>query len=159
LQTGGIGKGDNVLAGLRLAVVRGARAVCMFDSDLTSFEPAWVNVFLAALRAGKDLVTPKYARYWIEGGTTNHLCVPVLSALVPNPISQPIAGDFGFSERFARRILDVDPTMDQRAYGIDMLISGLAIFERLDIVEVTLGCKIHKPSFDKTEYTFIGGAS
>jgi len=159
VRTGGEGKGDNILHGLRLALGERASAICMFDGDLESFDPSWLGEYLAALEAGKDFVAPRYARYWIEGGTTNHLSMPTVHALAPAAVMQPIAGDFGLSARLARRLLSEPATQEQREYGIDFMISGTAIFEAMAIAEVALGQKIHKPSFDKTEATFLGAAS
>lgn len=155
----GLGKGDNVMIGVEAALSMGAERICMFDTDLLSFEPRWVGAYLQQLKQGADFVAPRYSRYWIEGGTTNHLCYPVVQALSGRSVSQPIAGDFGFSKKLASRIYGHPITEDQRAYGIDIMISGTATFEQMNIAEVKLDRKIHKPSFDKTTATFLGAAS
>jgi hypothetical protein len=156
IATRGIGKGDNVLAGVRRGLTYGAEYFLIFDTDLVSIESSWVERFLECLQKGTDLVIPMYARYWIEGGTTNHVCMPVLYALTGRFVAQPIAGDFGLNARLATLLLRKEPTDDQRRYGIDVFISATAILSGMRVAQVRLSRKIHKPSFDNTEATFMG---
>lgn len=159
ISTEGIGKGDNILAGMIAAQELGAEYVMTFDTDLKSFEPEWIQLFLDKLRTKTDLVIPMYARYWIEGGTTNHFCMPVIFGLTGRYIQQPIAGDFGLSTKLVDKISSEKFTQHQRRYGIDIFITGMALFEGMLINQVNLGRKIHKPSFPKTSNIFLDTAS
>lgn len=153
-HTGGIGKGDNIINGFKISQNFNADFCLLLDSDLTSFEYSWLSKIKNKLEKNYDLVTPIYSRYWIEGNTTNHLCMPVIYAVTGKLIEQPIAGDFGISKKLYNRILQEPLDENFQKYGIDILISSIASKEKYIISQIELTQKIHKPSFNKTEEIF-----
>lgn len=102
------------------------------------------------IRKGYDYIIPTYARNCQEGNTTNHFAYPLLgmhfNGLAPR---QPIAGDFGLSARFARHVMKQGWHDYAYGYGIDIFLTLHALCGGFKATEISLGKKLHKPSFDK----------
>jgi len=150
LTTRGEGKGRNILRLLEYALQRQVKYVCMFDADLKTITPDWVQKFLdPMIHEGVEYVVPLYRRNKYEGNTTNHFCHPILAAYLGAPIRQPIAGDFGLSAKLIKYILKQKKSRSAYQYGIDIFLTMHAVGGGFSIKEVVLGEKIHKPSFGK----------
>lgn len=156
ITSNGRGKGRNILSFLSIAIEKDIPNLATFDTDLKSIEVNWVKKILSPIiEEGYDYVTPIYKRNRYEGNTTNHLCYPVLKSLFLKTIRQPIAGDFGFSLKQGRKIMETISDESMYQYGIDITMTLTALINNMKIKEVYLGEKIHNPSFGKMIPMFL----
>src|SRR5216683_2227125 len=146
----GTGKGTNVMAIFHAALELGAERVAVFDGDVQSVEPGWVEAMLAAVD-GKTpaMAVPVYRRNRYEGNTTSHIASPLLAAVLGMQVQQPIAGDFAFNRSFVERAVTWPLPESAQLYGIDIHLTGGAACDGHQIVQVPLGRKIHNPGFPK----------
>lgn len=122
----------------------------MIDSDVTSAQESWVFKLLSPLVKGKSqIVIPLYTRNRYESNTTNHFSSPIIYACLNKDISQPIAGEFGFTNKLAVDIYKEILYPSDYKYGIDTVITWTAILKDYRIEQSIIGKKIHKPSFPK----------
>ncbi|OGM29493.1 hypothetical protein A2630_00675 [Candidatus Woesebacteria bacterium RIFCSPHIGHO2_01_FULL_44_10] len=144
-----VGKGRNVFEVLKL-FHNSADYFLMIDGDITSIETGWVSKLLnPLLNKNADLVVPIYKRNRYEGNTTNHFSSPLIYAYFGKNISQPIAGDFAFTKKLAKKIYASFSSDSDYGYGVDTLITWTALLSQFKIKQIRLGRKIHKPSFPK----------
>jgi glycosyltransferase involved in cell wall biosynthesis len=144
------GKGRNFYNLLLAASLLDAKAVVAVDADLISITPQWIRNFATPLvDEGYDYITPVYARNEYDGSITNHICYPLLYGLLGKDIRQPIGGDFGFSVRFARHLLERKWQESTLEYGIDIFMTVNALLGDFSVAQTTLGAKVHKPSAPK----------
>ena len=144
------GKGRNILKIIKYAKDNNAKAIALFDADVKSIESKWVKLLLfPVLKDGVDLVTPLYRRNRMEGNTTNHLMYPYLYAIYNMKIQQPIGGEFGVSKKLYEKIINQKKWESTYLYGIDIMITALALKNKMKIKQQYLGRKMHKPSFPK----------
>lgn len=124
---------------------------CMLlDGDVTSFNTEWLQNHINASELSADYVVPNYARYLQEGNTTNHFIYPILYHLTSgNAPRQGIAGDFGLSFRFIKYLAGITWPKSAFGYGVDIFLTMQALFNNMNVQEITLSYKIHKPSFNK----------
>ena len=144
------GKGRNFYNLLQAVSILDAKAVVAVDADLISITPQWIRNFATPLvDEGYDYITPLYARNEYDGSITNHICYPLLYGLLGKDIRQPIGGDFGFSVRFARHLLERKWQESTFEYGIDIFMTLNALLGDFSVAQTTLGAKVHKPSAPK----------
>jgi glycosyltransferase involved in cell wall biosynthesis len=146
LQYRGIsGKGSAFRTLFSVVEAVGARACAVFDSDLRSITPQWVESLLRpVLVNGHDFVAPMYARHKYDGTITNAIAFPLTSALYGSLVRQPIGGEFGFSGRLAASWADRDVWgTDVARYGIDIWMTTTAIVEGFRVCQTQLGAKVH----------------
>lgn len=144
------GKGRNILNIIKFAKDNNAKAVALFDADVRSIESKWVKLLVSPiLKDEVDLVTPLYRRNRMEGNTTNHLMYPYLFAIYNMKIQQPIGGEFGLSKKLYEKIINQKKWESTYLYGIDIMITALALKNKMKIKQQYLGRKMHKPSFPK----------
>jgi len=132
------------------------------DADLRSIRADWIVKLLTPFfdrNKDVDFVWPLYKRSRFEGSTTNHFAYPVIYTFFRLDIRQPIAGDFAFSRRIAAEVIRHKIPKEAYNYGIDILFSIRAAQYARDISQITLGSKVHKPSFSKLENMFVQVAS
>ncbi len=149
-----LGKGRSLLSLLEYAEERSGEFndVCILtiDADITSVEPAWIDELATpVLTDNVNFATANYERNRYEGNTTNHFCYPIIAALYGCDLRQPIAGDFSMDYEACRTFLAAPKTSPVYKYGIDYFFSLNALENDLNIKEVPLGEKRHKPSFGK----------
>jgi glucosylglycerate synthase len=139
------GKGSAFRSIFALAARTGARACAVFDSDLRSITPGWVeNLLKPVLVSGQDLVAPIYARHKYDGTITNAIAFPLTAALYGYRVRQPIGGEFGFSGKLASYWSEQDVwETDVARYGIDIWMTTTAIVERFRVCQAQLGAKVH----------------
>lgn len=141
------GKGSAFRAIFTVAARLGAKACAVFDADLRSVAPEWVDRLISpVLHHGHDLVTPLYARHKFDGTITNSVAFPLTTALYGRKVRQPIGGDFGFSGRLAdhwasKRVWDTDVAR----FGVDIWMTTVAICEGFSVCQAQLGAKLHDP--------------
>ncbi len=145
------GKGYNVKNILDYIVNRKDISYCLLvDGDVKSFETEWLKKHIDANNNKADFVIPNYSRHTIEGNTTNHFVYPLLFSLtLGNAPYQGIAGDFGLSIKFIKLLESLNWPDSAYGYGVDIFLTLQAIFKKMNVVELELGKKIHKPSFNK----------
>jgi glucosylglycerate synthase len=139
------GKGSAFRTLFTLAEMAGVRACAVFDSDLRSITPQWVESLLRPVLAnGHDFVAPMYARHKYDGTITNAIAFPLTSALYGSLVRQPIGGEFGFSGRMAAHWASKDVwETDVARYGIDIWMTTTAIVEGFRVCQTQLGAKVH----------------
>lgn len=144
------GKGKNIFKILQFAKRNKAKVVILFDADVKSIKNKWIYLLLSPiLHEGADLVTPLYRRNRMEGNTTNHLIYPYLFAVYNRKIQQPIGGEFALSKRLYEKVIAQKRWASTSLYGIDIMITALALKSKWKVKQQYLGRKMHKPSFPK----------
>lgn len=150
-----LGKGYNLKDGIDYGLSLGSEYFITLDTDVKSIEPYWIKSQLhQVIDKHADFVSPIYRRNRFEGNTTNHFSSPLVYACWNKDIQQPIAGDFAFSKRQAKSILDSFSISVDYRYGIDTLMTWCALSNGYDTEQVNLGSKIHSPSFSKLPEMF-----
>jgi len=139
------GKGSAFKAIFEAAHYLKARACAVFDSDLRSITPEWVQLLIApVLEKGYGYVCPFYRRYKYDGTITNSIAYPLTRALYGRRVRQPIGGDFGFSPELVDVYLQKNVwDTDVARFGIDIWMTTTAMVERFKICQAYMGAKIH----------------
>jgi glucosylglycerate synthase len=139
------GKGSAFRAIFSVAEALGASACAVFDADLRSVSPEWVDRLIGpVLYHGYDLVAPMYERHKFDGTITNSIAFPITAALYGRRLRQPIGGDFGFSGRLAghwarKHVWDTDVAR----FGVDIWMTTVALCEGFKVCQAILGAKLH----------------
>jgi glucosylglycerate synthase len=139
------GKGSAFRAIFSVAEALGASACAVFDADLRSVSPEWVDRLIGpVLYHGYDLVAPMYERHKFDGTITNSIAFPITAALYGRRLRQPIGGDFGFSGRLAghwarKHVWDTDVAR----FGVDIWMTTVALCEDFNVCQAILGAKLH----------------
>ena len=123
------------------------KACAVFDADLRSITPEWVELLLRPiLKEGYDYVAPYYLRHKYDGTITNSIIYPLTRALYGQRLRQPIGGEFGFTGDLANYFLSQDVwETDVARYGIDIWMTTTALTRGSRICQAYLGAKIHDP--------------
>jgi len=139
------GKGSAFKAVFEAARLLDVKACAVFDSDLRSITPEWVQLLLAPiLEKGYGYVCPFYRRYKYDGTITNSIVYPLTRALYGRRVRQPIGGDFGFSAGLVHRYLEKNVwNTDVARFGIDIWMTTTAMVEGFKICQSFMGAKIH----------------
>ncbi|MFQ5789031.1 MAG: glycosyltransferase [Acidobacteriota bacterium] len=141
------GKGSAFRTIFKIAQLLDVKACAVFDSDLRSITPEWVELLAGPiLKQGYDYTAPLYRRHKYDGTITNSIVYPVTRAVYGKRIRQPIGGDFGFSGKLAASYLAKDVwDSDVARYGIDIWMTTTALAEGFKVCQAYLGAKIHDP--------------
>jgi glucosylglycerate synthase len=145
--TGTSGKGSAFRAIFAVADCLDVQACAVFDADLRSVSPEWVDRLVGpVLYHDYDLVAPVYARHKFDGTITNSIAFPITSALYGRLLRQPIGGDFGFSRRMAghwaaKHVWNTDVAR----FGVDIWMTTVALCEGFNVCQANLGAKLHDP--------------
>ncbi|MFD1148367.1 family 2 glycosyl transferase [Saccharothrix hoggarensis] len=146
----GTGKGTNVFAIVDRALDLDADRLLLLDADVRSGEPGWIPALADAVDCSRPTVAvPAYRRNRFEANTTNHLASPLLAAVFGVHVQQPIGGEFAFNRAFLERARSWPRPDSAHLYGIDVWLTANALRERLRVVEVPLGRKLHNSPFPK----------
>jgi glycosyltransferase involved in cell wall biosynthesis len=139
------GKGSAVRAIFEAACLLEAKVCLIFDSDLRSITPEWIQHMAdAILNDSIDFVTPYYTRYKYDGTITNNIVYNLTRALYGYRVRQPIGGDFSFSLPLIKKIITKDVwDTDVARFGIDIWLTTTAMVNRARIAQANLGVKIH----------------
>ncbi len=143
--TGLSGKGSAFRAIFTVAECLGAQACAVFDADLRSVGPEWVEHLVGpVLYHGYDLVAPVYERHKFDGTITNSIAFPITAALYGHRLRQPIGGDFGFSGRLAGHWARKDVwDTDVARFGVDIWMTTVALCDDFNVCQAVLGAKLH----------------
>ncbi|HVL33849.1 MAG TPA: glycosyltransferase, partial [Actinomycetota bacterium] len=141
------GKGSAFRTIFTLAEMTSARAIAVFDADLRSITPHWVeNLVAPVIEHGQDFVAPVYARHKYDGTITNAIAFPLTAALYGVKLRQPIGGEFGFSRELASHwSRQAVWATDVARYGIDIWMTTVALTEGFRVAQANLGAKVHDP--------------
>jgi len=147
------GKGSAFRTIFKIAEELGVTACAVFDADLRSITPEWVEMLIKPVYEGSfDYVAPLYRRHKYDGTITNSIVYPLTRALYGKRIRQPIGGDFGFSGRLAAHYLSKDVwETDVARFGIDIWMTTTAIAEGYRVCQAFLGAKVHDPKDPGTD--------
>lgn len=140
------GKGNNFYNLFKTAIAMKAKAIVVVDADLKSITPEWIKNLVEPIINGYDFTLPIYSRNKYDATITNHICRPLVYALLGKNIYQPIGGDFSFSNKIIRHWLNKKWSKNVRYFGIDIFMTLGAILGKFKICQVGLGTKIHKNS-------------
>src|SRR6266545_2784025 len=139
------GQGSAFRAIFTVAECLNARACAVFDADLRSVTPMWVEHLVGpVLYHGYDLVAPMYERHKFDGTITNSIAFPITAALYGQRLRQPIGGDFGFSGRLAAHWAHKDVwDTDVARFGVDIWMTTVALCNDFNVCQAILGAKLH----------------
>ncbi|HKF00221.1 MAG TPA: glycosyl transferase family 2 [Actinomycetes bacterium] len=145
--SGPSGKGSAFRAIFTVAASLRAKACAVFDADLRSISPEWVDRLVSpVLLHGYDHVTPVYARHKFDGTITNSVAFPITTALYGHKVRQPIGGEFGFSGRLAGHWAEKQVwETDVARFGVDIWMTTVALCEGFRVCQAQLGAKLHDP--------------
>jgi glycosyltransferase involved in cell wall biosynthesis len=145
------GKGNNFLNLFKFAKKHAStlKGVVTVDADLRSITPDWIKYLGEPILKGYDYVLPIYSRHQFDGTITNHICYPLIYALLGKDFRQPIGGEVGFSPTLMNYWLEQQWNSSTKHYGIDVFMTIQAIFGNFKISESGLGTKVHKASSPK----------
>jgi hypothetical protein len=118
-----------------------AKAVVVLDPELASVTPESVAALARPALAGDaDYVSPAYSRHPADGPLVTQVVRPLFRAAYGVALSEPIAGEFGCSGRFAARCLEERAwASEDLRLAIDLWLSGVAASCAVRIVEAALG--------------------
>jgi len=141
------GKGTSFRSVFECAARLNPKAILVFDSDLRSITPEWVKWMADPVLNGMaDFCTPYYRRHPFDGTITNTIVYPLTVAIFGKDIRQPIGGDFSFSLSLAKYWSSKQVWLtDVASFGVDIWMTLTALNEKVKVVQVDLGNKIHKP--------------
>ncbi len=139
------GKGTAFRLIFEAAAFLNAKGLALFDSDLKSITPEWVeHILTPVLEQEYDFVAPDYKRYKFDGTITNTITYNLTRALYGVKIRQPIGGDFGVSPALVKFYLTQDIwDSDVAKFGIDIWMTTRAIVNNFKICQARLGVKVH----------------
>lgn len=140
------GKGTAVRSILEASLFLRARATLMIDSDLHSIGPDWMlNLVTPLIKGNYDYIAPYYKRYKYDATITNNIAYMLIRALYGMRVRQPIGGDFAFSGRMIRSLLDDERwDTDVARFGIDTWITTTAVKNGYRLGQAKLGAKLHE---------------
>ena len=147
------GKGTAFRAIFEIAVMTGAEACVVVDSDLKSIAPDWVKLLAQPILERKaGFVAPFYKRHKYDGTITNHIAYPITRALYGVQLRQPIGGEFGLSSDLVASLVAQDVwRTDVTRFGIDIWMSTAALVRKEKIVQADLGKKVHQVKDPSTD--------
>jgi glycosyltransferase involved in cell wall biosynthesis len=147
------GKGTAFRAIFEIAVMMGAEACVVVDSDLQSIAPDWVKLLAQPiLERRASFVAPYYLRHKYDGTITNNIAYPITRALYGIQLRQPIGGEFGLSSDLLSFLVAQDVwKTDVTRFGIDVWMSTEAIVRKEKIVQADLGKKVHQVKDPSTD--------
>lgn len=141
------GKGSAFRTLFKIAEELQVSACAVFDADLRSITPEWVERLIRPIYEGSfDYVAPLYRRHKYDGTITNSIVYPLTRTLYGKRLRQPIGGDFGFSGKLAGHYLHKDVwETDVARFGVDIWMTTTALAEGYRVCQASLGAKVHDP--------------
>jgi glucosylglycerate synthase len=140
-----------------------ARAVALFDADVTTIEPQWVERLVRPALAGEaDFVAPVFSRHPADGPLITQLLRPMVRAAYGPELREPLASEFACSGRFVSHCL-AQPAWEGplARYGIDLWLTLEALAGGFPTVQVPLGPRLveggaPRPSLPETFGQVVG---
>lgn len=119
-----------------------AKIMVVLDACQQSMTLEWIRNLGYPINNGHDYVAPLYARHHFDGTITNHLCYPLIYALMGIDIREPIGQDFAFSPKLCSYWLKQKWNRETLYNGADISLSLNAISENFRICQAGLGSKV-----------------
>ncbi len=142
------GKGGALRALFAAAELLDAKAVALFDPDVTNMDADWVERLVRPVyRDGFDYVAPIFTRHPGEGPLVTQLARPLVRAAYGHRMQEPLSSEFGCSMRFASHCLAKDVWSSPfLSYGIDIWLATTALAGGFRCGEAVLGPRLQAPS-------------
>ena len=124
------GKGNALRQIMTAAELTQARAVAVLNADVTGITPEGVAALIRPVRDQQfDYVAPVYQRHPLEGPLVTQLVRPLMRAAYGWQVREPVAPEFGCSNRFVSHCLEQDDVWDSELgrVGIDLWVTGEAL--------------------------------
>jgi len=157
------GKGSALRQILTVADLTQARAVAVLDADVTTVTPEWIAALIRPVRDQHyDYVAPVYARHPADGPLVSQIVRPLVRALYGWQVQEPLAAEFGCSNRFLAHCLGQKIwDSDLSRYGIDLWITGAALAGGFTSCQAPLGPRRlpatpDRPGFQETFQQVVG---
>jgi len=123
------GKGNALRQIMTAAELTQARAVAVLNADVTGITPEGVAALIRPVRDQQfDYVAPVYHRHPLEGPLVTQLVRPLMRATYGWQVREPVAPEFGCSNRFVSHCLEQDVwDTELGRVGIDLWVTGEAL--------------------------------
>lgn len=123
------GKGNALRQIMTAAELIQARAVAVLNADVTGITPEGVAALLRPVRDQQfDYVAPVYDRHPLEGPLVTQLVRPLMRAAYGWQVREPVAPEFGCSNRFVSHCLEQDVwDTELGRVGIDLWVTAEAL--------------------------------
>ncbi len=145
------GKGGTLRALFAAAELLDAKAVALFDPDVTSLRADWVaRLVRPVYRDGFDYVAPAFTRHPTEGPLVTQLARPLVRAAYGHRMLEPLSSEFACSLRFASHCLAQDVWSSPfLSYGVDIWLATTALAGGFRCGEAVLGPRVQAPSAER----------
>jgi hypothetical protein len=123
------GKGNALRQIMTAAELTQARAVAVLNADVTGITPEGVAALVRPVRDQQfDYVAPVYQRHPLEGPLVTQLVRPLMRAAYGWQVREPVAPEFGCSNRFISHCLEQDVWDSELGrVGIDLWVTAEAL--------------------------------
>ena len=123
------GKGNALRQIMTAAELTQARAVAVLNADVTGITPEGVAALIRPVRDQQfDYVAPVYQRHPLEGPLVTQLVRPLMRAAYGWQVRDPVAPEFGCSNRFVTHCLEQDVwDTELGRVGIDLWVTAEAL--------------------------------
>jgi hypothetical protein len=123
------GKGNALRQIMTAADLTQARAVAILNADVTGIAPEGIAALIRPVRDQQyDYVAPVYQRHPLDGPLVTQLVRPLMRAAYGWQIREPVAPEFGCSNRFVTHCLEQDVWDSELGrVGIDLWVTGEAL--------------------------------
>jgi hypothetical protein len=141
------GKGAALRTLFAAADLLQARAVAVFDPDLTSMTPEWLPRLVGPVYGGQaDFVAAAFLRPPLEGLLVTQLVRPLVRAAYGHRLHDPVAGEFACSGAFASSCLD-DPAWSGLLgqQGVELWLPLEALARGRRVAQAPLGSRASAP--------------
>jgi hypothetical protein len=151
------GKGSALRQILTVAELTQARAVAVLDAEVTSLTPEWIAALVGPVRYNQfDYVAPYYSRHPAEGPLISQLVRPIIRATYGWQVREPLAAEFGCSNRFLSHCLEQDVwESDLAHYGIDLWLTAAALSGGFSCCQAPLGVRHVQPPHDRPGFAEV----
>jgi hypothetical protein len=138
------GKGSALRQIMTAADLAQAKVVAVLDADVASATPEWVASLVQPVRNQQfDYVAPIYSRHPLDSPLITQLVRPLFRAASGWQVREPLAAEFGCSNRFLTHCLEQAVWDDELArYGIDLWLTATALYGGFRCCQTTLGPRV-----------------
>jgi|GEM_PF-663491 len=131
-----------------------AKIMVVVDARQQSITPEWIKNLGYPIVNGHDYVSPLYARHHFDGTMTNHICYPLIYALMGLDVREPIGEDFAFSPKLCSHWLKQKWNGEALFSGVDISMTLDAISENFRLCQAGLGTKVSATDMHDVTWRF-----
>lgn len=134
------GKGANLRMLFHKAKELQAKAVVVFEADITNLAPYWIKYMAEPVLRGAGYVAPIYVRHKFEDTLNTAIVYPLTRCLYGRRVRQLNAGDCAFRGDLVDVFLNPPvwtAAMDQ--FGVDVCMGTLALTARVPVCQSVIG--------------------